>query len=126
GGQAQRVALARALSLTGDLVGFRETLTEALDLLPSHQRHRRVEVVALQAQVERILGDLGAARAVLETELAAWPDSSGVTNPLRLELATVRMTQRAYDESAAHLDAALHYAARSGDRGMQTAAAACR
>ena len=120
------LALARALGLTGDLVGFREALTEALDLLPPDQRHRRVEVVALQAQVERILGDLGEARAVLETELAAWPDSSGVTNPLRLELATVRMTQRAYDESVTYLDAALHHAARSGDRGTQTAAAACR
>ncbi|MGI5403470.1 helix-turn-helix transcriptional regulator [Streptomyces sp. CA-135486] len=120
------LALARALGLTGDLVGFRAALKEGLGLLPSDQRSRWVGVVALQAKVERILGSISEARAVLETELAAWPQSSGVANPLRLELATVRMIQRAYDESAAYLDTALQHANATGDRGTQIAAAACR
>ncbi|MFD9303397.1 ATP-binding protein [Streptomyces sp. NPDC060048] len=120
------LALARALGLTGDLAGFREALGEAMELLPSGRRGRRVEVVVLQAQMERILGSVGEARAVLEAELSAWPETSAVANPLRLELATVRMIQRAYDESAAHLDTASHHAARTGDRGTRTAAAACR
>lgn len=120
------LALSRALGLTGDLAGFRESLGEALELLPPDRRDRRVQVVTLQAQVERILGSLGEAQAVLEAELAAWPETSAVANPLRLELATVRMVQRAYDESAAYLDTALGHATRTGDRGTRTAAAACR
>ncbi|WP_328680858.1 AAA family ATPase [Streptomyces sp. NBC_00322] len=120
------LALARALGLTGDLVGFRAALKEALGMLPSDQRSRWVGVVALQAKVERILGSVSEARAVLEAELAAWPQSSGVANPLRLELATVRMIQRAYDESASYLDTALQHANDTGDRGTRIAAAACR
>lgn len=120
------LALARALGLTGDLVGFRAALKEALGLLPPDQRSRWVGVVALQAKVERILGNLSEARTVLEAELAAWPQSSGVANPLRLELATVRMIQRAYDESATYLDTALQHANDTGDRGTRIAVAACR
>ncbi|MFK4227035.1 helix-turn-helix transcriptional regulator [Streptomyces sp. NPDC019890] len=120
------LALARALGLTGDLVGFRAALKEALGLLPPDQRSRWVGVVALQAKVERILGSISEARSVLEAELAAWPRSSGVANPLRLELATVRMIQRAYDESAAYLDTAVQHANETGDRGTRIAADACR
>jgi DNA-binding NarL/FixJ family response regulator len=118
------LSLAQALGVTGDLAGFRDNLRTALELLPAEQRNRRVEVVALQAMVERILGSLRDAQIVLETELAQWPDDTAAVNPLRLELATVRMTQRAYDESAGYLDAAVRHA--PGDRGTVTAAAACR
>lgn len=121
------LALARSLGLTGDLAGFRETLGEAMKLLPSGRSAGRVEAVVLQAHVERILGSAGEARAVLEAELAEWPEASAVARPLRLELATVRMIQRAYDQPAAtRLDAASHHPAGTGDRGTRTAAAACR
>ena len=120
------VALARALGVTGDLHGFRATLDEALALLPREDRERRAGVVALQATVERILGSTSRARAILEAELAGAPERDPAYASLRLQLATVLMTQRAHEESAGGLNAAVRAARAAGDESVRTAAAACR
>ncbi|MEV4558388.1 LuxR C-terminal-related transcriptional regulator [Kitasatospora sp. NPDC049285] len=116
------LGLAEAVAMTGDLAGCRDSLGQALDLVPPDRPELRVPLVAAGSAVERTLTPRSNGPA-LERELARWPQHDPRADPLRLQLAIVRTAQGRYDEAAGLLDT---LRASRSDRRTRTAVAACR
>jgi DNA-binding CsgD family transcriptional regulator len=114
-------ALARASAACGDLPTARAALDQALELAP--ERETRVPVVVQRAILERLLGSGAAARWLLQDELTRWPDADPAAVPLLLQLAIVRMSQGAAEESAAHVEAVLVHPAPPAVPGGEAASA---
>lgn len=119
------LGLANAYGVTGDLASCRDTLGQALDLVPSDRPDRRIPIVALRSIIERIIGSIKVSETVLEDELNRWPPTDARANPLRLQLATTRVGQGKTDEADNLLDALLADTP-APDRRTLTSAAACR
>ncbi|GAA4993496.1 hypothetical protein GCM10025734_22550 [Kitasatospora paranensis] len=116
------LGLAEAVAMTGDLTGCRDSLGQALDLVPPDRPELRVPLVAAGSAVERTLTP-GSNGRVLERELACWPQSDSRADPLRLQLAIVRTAQGRFDEAEGLLDA---LGPSTSDRRTRSAVAACR
>ncbi|MFF7947646.1 helix-turn-helix transcriptional regulator [Streptomyces griseorubiginosus] len=120
------LGLANASGMTGDLPACRDALEQALDLMEHDRPEERIPILVLRSVAERILGSSRAAGVALEEELVHWPESDPRADPLRLQLATVRMAQGRYDEADAHLDALEVRTSAPMDHRTLTAVAACR
>nr|WP_244236664.1 LuxR family transcriptional regulator [Micromonospora violae] len=88
-GLAQRrqdvsLALAQITGEAGDLAESRALLQEIVPLFPADPQGRRVQVVALWARVERLLGNYAEAAAISRRELAALPAGAGPADGYRL------------------------------------------
>jgi hypothetical protein len=118
------LGLANASGMTGDLSACRDALEQALDLMEHDRPEERIPILVLRSVAERILGSSRAAGVALEEELVHWPESDPRADPLRLQLATVRMAQGRYDEADAHLDALLVRTSAPVDHRTLTAVAA--
>ncbi|WP_035846871.1 helix-turn-helix transcriptional regulator [Kitasatospora azatica] len=116
------LGLAEAVAMTGDLTGCRDSLGQALELVPPSRPELRVPLVAVGSAVERTLTPRSNG-SVLERELARWPQHDSRADPLRLQLAIVRTAQGRYDEAARLLDT---LRVSTSDRRIRTAVAACR
>ncbi|MBC6447909.1 AAA family ATPase [Actinokineospora sp. HBU206404] len=114
------VARAKALGTIGRLRDCRQTLLEAMVLLPPDARDLRGEAVAALAAVERLLGTHGSADAVLRAEIEARGDDfSAPSAALRLEIAHTELVKG--DPMACRWWAreALAMARREGDRALE-------
>jgi DNA-binding NarL/FixJ family response regulator/tetratricopeptide (TPR) repeat protein len=92
GHETQRATLllymARSLGVAGHLRQSRDTIQEALRLLPRDQIRMRAKAVASCALMDRTLGQLKEAQALLINEIASLPDQEAIeAAELKLELA---------------------------------------
>jgi DNA-binding NarL/FixJ family response regulator len=120
------LGLANACGVTGDLAACRDTLGQALDLVPPDRPEQRIPIVVLRSVVERIIGSVKVSGAVLEDELILWPATDPRADPLRLQLATTRMGQGKFEEAEGILDTLLCRVPAPADRRTLTSVAACR
>jgi DNA-binding NarL/FixJ family response regulator/predicted ATPase len=92
--------LAESLGLAGHPRQSRDTVQEALRLLPREQAGIRARAVASCALIGRMLGQLGEARALLINEISALPDQEAIeAGILKFELACAELA--ALDGAAA-------------------------
>ena len=119
-----RVQLASALRSVGELERCRDTLLEALDLLPAEAGDRRVELTSLCAAVEHWQGRHGEAHRRLTR---AWDEladrSTAAAAALQIELAVDGLYELDYTRAVAMGAEALETATVLGDRALIGAAA---
>ncbi len=100
-------------------------LGEVLDLLADGPAVMRVRPVVAMAVIERLLGDSGRARRMLDTALAeVGGERSLEAATLEVELAADRYFEGDWSEMARRAEAALDSAQRVGDTSLTAAAAA--
>ncbi|SCL70994.1 AAA ATPase domain-containing protein [Micromonospora citrea] len=123
--QRLRILRARSLAVAGRLQLSREQLHDVRRCLSAGSVEQRIEVAALSALVDRLLGRHVEARARLLREIEALPDRrTGPAVRLRLELAATWLCDRVPAEAPAWADETRELAAASGDPALLAAALA--
>ncbi len=119
-----RVALASAQRSLGELERCRDTLLEAIALVPADAVARRIELTALCASVEHWLGRHDEAHRRL---VRAWEDlpdhESAEAAVVQIELAVDGMYELDFAQTLAMGEGALRLARKSGDSALIAAAA---
>jgi DNA-binding NarL/FixJ family response regulator len=119
-----RVALASALRALGELEQCRTTLLEAIELLPTEARERRVELTALCAAIEHWLGRHEDAHQRLTRAWDDLPDrSTTAAAVLQIELAVDGLYELDFEQTSEMGREALATARALGDRALIAAAA---
>ncbi|MEV4314164.1 AAA family ATPase [Actinocrispum sp. NPDC049592] len=118
--------LVLAQSMSGQLEAGRDTALEALRLLPITDHARRVRVAPALAVLERLLGNSGAARTLLLSELREMPDSMAFEAvPLHLRL-VVEEVWHGWFDVARHMLTEVSEAHQGKNHGVDVAVAALR
>jgi signal transduction histidine kinase/tetratricopeptide (TPR) repeat protein len=119
-----RVALARTLRSLGDLERCRETLLDALALLPADALARRVELTARCAAIEHWLGRHEDAHGRLSRAWEELPDrSTPAAAALQIELAVDGLYELDFERTVSMGHGALVASRATGDRVLIAAAA---
>jgi signal transduction histidine kinase len=119
-----RVALARTLRSLGDLERCRETLLDALGLLPADAQARRVELTARCAAIEHWLGRHEDAHGRLSRAWDELPDrSTPAAAALQIELAVDGLYGLDFEQTVSMGHGALAASRATGDRALIAEAA---